>query len=314
MSLRNRGFSRRDWLQLSMASALGVSISECFPKLARAAQEAKLNDQQKKDLLKSYSRIFASKCNFALDEERRLTMIPKPVMTWTGQERKDFTSGDVFIWQRDGRAEVIGCIGSVGAGIDRRSIFQEYHALTKEPLHATTLAIAGKWSPRTPGVELKPMADDMPPATTAVRRLSQMRRLAARFQPYMLTSERKEERLRLLPQPIFRFNLKRLEQSNTNVVDGAIFAYVWTIGTDPELLVLIECHKIGEKLHWLYAPIRFTYRQMRLDYEAQEVWDCAVDSGKTMRGPYITTGGGFLLYDQIRREVQAFQKIKGISN
>ncbi|MEM9657503.1 MAG: hypothetical protein AAF961_03995 [Planctomycetota bacterium] len=261
--------------------------------------------QRQKVLLKEFYRAFAGERQFSLDSERSLKLAPKPVMSWTGMERSGFTSGDVFVWHRDGRAEVIGCIGSIPYGGDRRYLFQEYHALTAEPLQSASLAVAGKWAPETPGVSPTPLASAAPPSDSDTRRLIQMRRLAREFQPFKAASEDDEERLRLLPQPIYRFDIRKLQEANSDVVDGAVFAYVWTNGTDPELLLLIECRRVDDELQWTYAPVRFTWRPLSLHHQGEEIWSCVNDSGRSMRGPYVTAAAGVMSYDEIDRRVEA---------
>ena len=93
-----------------------------------------------------------------------------------------------------------------------------------------------------------------------------MRRFTDRFKAHMSINNGTEE-LRLLTQPIYRYS----GESKT-VIDGAIFAYVTTIGTDPEVLLLLECHKDGDKLKWVYAPVRFTHRELWLNLDETEVW------------------------------------------
>jgi hypothetical protein len=56
------------------------------------------------------------------------------------------------------------------------------------------------------------------------------------------------------------------------VVDGAIFAFVWTAGTDPETLIAIEARRTNHLVKWYYAPARFTNREAWLQYQGEEVW------------------------------------------
>lgn len=262
-----------------------------------ATAQEPMTDQQKKDLLKSYYRDFASRIHFALDEDRPLRLVEKPVMSWTGQEQAGtFTSGDVFVWERGGRAEIIGCIGSLPGGGERRSVFQEFHTLATGPIQKTILDVEGPWEPKTAGVEMKDVATKIKPAGADGLRLAQMRRVANEFTAYMQPpGSPKEERLRLLPQPVYRFDSKQLKKANSQVVDGAVFAYVWTIGTDPELLLLVECHNDGDGLKWKYAPVRFTYRELRLEHKSKEVWQIKRDGGSRIT-PYRTTSGGIHTY------------------
>ena len=56
------------------------------------------------------------------------------------------------------------------------------------------------------------------------------------------------------------------------MVDGALFTWVWTKGTDPELIVAVECHRTPKGLEWRYAPLRFSNRELWLVHDDKEVW------------------------------------------
>jgi hypothetical protein len=233
-------------------------------------------------------------------------LVEKPVMSWTGQEGAGVTSGDVFVWTNSGRAEMIGCIGSTPSGEDRYN-FHEFHSLARVPLSGVELGNGRTWASKTAGVELKPIPNAPAPADTDTRRLVEMRQLARQFGARM-QSNAGNERLRLLPQPIFRYDTAELKESGSDVVDGAIFAYVWTNGTDPELLLLLECRKTGDGLTWMYAPVRFTYRELWLDHNDAEVWRVGVDAGHDYIGPYVTVGTGVRSLDEIQAVLEAREK------
>jgi hypothetical protein len=76
--------------------------------------------------------------------------------------------------------------------------------------------------------------------------------------------------LRLLPQPLFRYG-----DEQESVVDGALFAYVWSKGTDPEFVLMLECRKTEKGVAWHFAPVRFSTRQLWLEYKGKEVWSAA---------------------------------------
>src|SRR5205823_6238465 len=97
------------------------------------------------------------------------------------------------------------------------------------------------------------------PAATAAVRLSQLRQLSRSFAVHMEAVNGNWE-LRLLSQPIFRYGT-----DGSDVIDGALFAYVWTTGTDPEFLLLLECRKTPDGPRWHYAPLTFTTRPLRLE-------------------------------------------------
>ncbi|MEZ6129954.1 MAG: hypothetical protein R3C59_14825 [Planctomycetaceae bacterium] len=96
-----------------------------------------------------------------------------------------------------------------------------------------------------------------------------MRRLAGQFEaviPAGLVDG--EGSLRLLAQPLHRYRSERHK-----VVDGAVFAFV--MGTDPEIILLIEAVESGESVEWQFAVAPFSNLPMQLNHNAQNVWECS---------------------------------------
>jgi hypothetical protein len=60
--------------------------------------------------------------------DERFTLERKPVLTWTNVEKY---MGSVFVWTRDGRPEVIGCIGSHQNKPGVSNFFHEFHSLSQ---------------------------------------------------------------------------------------------------------------------------------------------------------------------------------------
>jgi hypothetical protein len=211
------------------------------------------------DYVREAYREDAEKCDFALADGTKLKLAKDPVMRWSND---DDWSGDVFVWTHDGRPAVIGCVLS-GRFNDLRYIYQEFHLLADRPIAPALVQDNRRWAPKE-GLkrERLPLA---PPAATRAARLVQMRKVARSFTGYMEADGRWE--LRLLPQPLMRYG-----EEQGDVVDGALFCYVWTKGTDPEILLLLECRREQEELSWYYAPVLFTNREVWLKQDDREVW------------------------------------------
>jgi hypothetical protein len=207
----------------------------------------------------------AQKCSFHHDAERqrKLKLVEKPVMRWATD---DDWSGDVFVWTHAGRPEVIGCILS-GPGANGRPVYHEFHLLAEQPIAPIDLQTRRRWQPAA-GLALTPVPEGPTPADTAAGRLMQMRQMARDFTPHMEADGSWE--LRLLPQPLFRY-----AGEDTSVVDGALFTYVWDKGTDPELVLLLECRKDEKGPAWHFAPVRFSTRPLALVHNGKEVWNAA---------------------------------------
>lgn len=202
----------------------------------------------------------AEKCAFVSADGRPLTLVKEPVLRWSND---DDWSGDVFVWTHAGRPEVIGCILS-GPFDQLRYVYHEFHLLAAKPIAAATVQDGRRWQPAE-GLKREPLPDAPQPAASRAARLAQMRKLARTFIAQMEADGRWE--LRLLPQPLMRY-----PDGEGDVVDGALFCYVWTKGTDPEVILLLECRREGETLAWHYAPALFTNRQVWLRLDGREVW------------------------------------------
>lgn len=237
----------------------GLLVAPLLADDKSSGNEAK----QKSDALRGYYASTAARYQFFHDAAKAmpLTLTEKPLMTWTNEG--DW-SGDVFVWSRNDRPEVIGCLLTGPAKDNRRLAYQEFHLLADEAIAPTNMLGEYRWSPRE-GLQLTPLPGAPEPAESAALRLAQMRRLVGEFSAHMQADSTWE--LRLLPQPLLRYQPKE-----GPVVDGALFTYVWTKGTDPELLLLVECRKTDAGLAWFYAPVRFTNREVWLKHRNQEVW------------------------------------------
>jgi hypothetical protein len=251
-------------ITLTALALLGLGVSMASPQQPEAPKdqsEAKKGDWLHEAYLKD-----ASEYDFFLDDakKQRLKLLRDPVMRWTsGGDYK----GEVYVWTHQGTAAVVGCIFSGPQGKTSRSVMHEFHSLAPNPLHAGARGGTG-WLSQEPGIRLEPLADAPEPAKNQVRRLTQMRDIARRFTS-QVDRENARSEMRLLPQPIYRYEVA---DEGSPVVDGAVFAFVWTAGTDPEVLLVIEARRTDQGVRWFYAPARFTNREAWLKYQDREVW------------------------------------------
>jgi hypothetical protein len=227
--------------------------------LAVRADDAPREKEGANPLREQY-RLAAKKYEFFLDKDRKvpLTLEPKPVFSWS---QDDDWSGDVFVWTAKGRPQVIGCILS-GPGKPDRPAYHEFHTLAVDPIAPAEMTGKYRWAPET-GVEFLKLAGA--PAATPAARLTQMRAIARNFKAFMEANGKWE--LRLIPQPLYRY-----QPTEGPVVDGALFTWVWTKGTDPEVIIAVECHRTKTGLEWRYALLRFSNRELWLKHGDKEVW------------------------------------------
>jgi hypothetical protein len=147
----------------------------------------------------------------------------------------------------------------------QRKVFHEFHILAEQPIAPVALHSGRKWAPKE-GLARHALPGAPKPSASAAARLSQMRRILRDCSAHMEADG--VWQLRLLPQPIHRYSNEK-----AGVVDGALVCYVWTRGTDPELLVLLECRPTQDgQLAWHWSPVRFTTRTVWIDRDNKEIW------------------------------------------
>jgi hypothetical protein len=212
-----------------------------------------------------------------MEKQRKLELRREPVMRFTSPEDRH---GELYVWTYHGRVEVIG--GFWSRPLPQRPLVRlihEFSSLAEQPLIAGRQG-ASRWEPQEAGITLAPIPDAPEPANTEVRRLAQMRELARRYRAHIKNKDRTWE-LRLLPQPLYHYELTG---KDSPVIDGAVFVYVWTAATDPEVLLEIEARRTESGVVWYYAPARFTNREAWLDDRDQEVWRVTVPTAGNFDG------------------------------
>ena len=212
--------------------------------------------------------------------DRPLQLIREPVMAWKGDGS---WFGNVFVWMHQGRPEMIGCIGSWKVNDLQRGVFHEFHSLATEPVSEVRIGTKYTWSRTQPGVELREIEGAPSPAATRRLRLLQMRRLARDFS-VSLKSEMDLHVLRM-QTPLVRYGEECPQ-------DGALFPFVWTVGTDPEAFLVLETRQTQNGPRWFYGPARFTWRPIWLYHKENEVWHTDQYNEqyqtKKLTGPYAT--------------------------
>lgn len=198
------------------------------------------------------------------DPERPLDLVPEPVLRFTNPE-SGVKDGALFLWTADGRPEAIGQFF-----VNR---LDEYVVeLTSLSAYPLTAERGGEpnWSPSTPGLEMKDVPDAPEPAATRAGRLRQMRAMARAFSASVDIGNRQTggtatTALRLLPQPVYRYG-----DAESDVIDGALFAFVWT--TNPEVLLLIEAEPTANGQRWRYGLVPVSGYAVRASVGGIEVW------------------------------------------
>lgn len=201
------------------------------------------------------------------DPKKALELKKQPIFEWTNPIRSTLQQGVIFLWLREGRPAAVGCIFSQqDPKLPGRRVMHEFHALDRDKLLVSRPKALNEWKPQT-GLARKELPDAGAAAATAGVRLAQMRKLAQQFTGHEIDSEGKRHDLRLLQAPLYRY-----PTAKSGVIDGALFALLSTEGTDPEVWLLIEASKEGDRIRWEYACCRFSNRDLYVQHRDKQVW------------------------------------------
>lgn len=202
-------------------------------------------------------------------DDQPVELNPEPVFNWVNSARVNnprIQKGAVYVWTRDGRAEVVGTIFSLTREGENATFYHEFHSLATVPLKATVKRNL-RWDTPDAGLKFTAFPSAAAPADTPARRMAEMRGFARKFSGYSINYDDKRWELNLLPQPLYR-----MPKATADVLDQGVFTLISTAGTDPEVLLVIEARKVKDGYEWQYSICRFTDLKTFVSYGDQEVW------------------------------------------
>lgn len=195
------------------------------------------------------------------DPTHPLTLLPEPILRFTNPVGRS-RDGTVFLWvDGNGRPGVVAQASILSSG----PWYYEFISLSPVTLTATTPQ-GPFWNPSTAGAEFRPIPDAPAPASTAERRLLQMRALTRDFAVEDQFQRESWQPLRLLPKPFARYG-----KAGTGTLDGVLFCYVLT--TDPEAYLMLEAREGKEGNAWHYAFAPSTMYPLRATLKKRTVWE-----------------------------------------
>ena len=174
----------------------------------------------------------------------------------------------MFVWTCRGRAEVVGKFFSCPS-TGPRNLNHELHSLSTSTRAVARPGGAHAWTPRPPGVVPKPIPGAPAPGGMPAQRSRQIRELSHAFGASSVDLEGKRWELRLLPQPLYRY-----ESTDPDVLDGAVLAFATSAGTDPEVLLIIEARRSSASapMAWQYAIAHFSDLTLTVRHDGKEVF------------------------------------------
>jgi hypothetical protein len=214
---------------------------------------------------------------------RKFLLQAAPVLRWS-QPVRGGDDGAVYVWLDEGRPAAIGSIFAWPLPDGDRWVAHELHALTMIPMNASYRG-QDVWSLEKPALEFKRVPNAAAPLSTAKQRLTQMRSLGREFTARSIDKNEREWELRLLGQPLHRYELKDHPELPDGLLDGAILSFVQ--GTDPEILLILEARREGDKAYWQYALARFSDLQLIVKHNDDEVWRVPYATFDQNKAPYF---------------------------
>jgi hypothetical protein len=225
---------------------------------------------------------------------KKAEFVSEPVYRWANASRANGQTGATFVWTFGGRPVALGGVFS-NPDQGRRIIMHEFHALGPLRLFPRLMDSNHGWLPGA-GVPLHPLPDAPSPEPTAVRRARQMRELARAFTAHTVDDIGARWQLRLLSRPLYRY-----EAAEGDLIEGAIFAFISDAGTDPEIVLVLEAVKNGEKETWRYRTVRFSISSLYVQYKGKEIWTSLRDDSNGAFGNPDNTYG--LIRDRLIDEL-----------
>jgi len=248
---------RRDATALVVCLAVGLHlVAAGMPASAQTKggdrDDARSKRAREMDRRAGQIKVYKVKDGKNLEVPRR----EQPLLRYSDPTR-DFFDGTVWAWGTSGRPVAI-------VTFERHESIWTYEVLSLAADGiAADLPTGQRWAPRKPGLEWQALPDAPAPADGEAQRLRQMKTLMERFSASeMLGSESFE--LRRMPTPIHRYS-----DRDSGIRDGAMFLLVY--GTNPEVLVLIECREAGEP-KWYFNLSRLTAARVTVRLDGREVW------------------------------------------
>jgi hypothetical protein len=271
----------------SRVLAWGMAVAVLIQSVLSQAADDQSAKQTSADNQKIQERMEASAKWYELlpSAEARTPLTPQIAMRWInasrGREAQDF----LLLWVHDGRPVAAASVFPFD-----RYLCHELCSLSRKAELVARDGGGTVWAPESAGVEFHDVPDGPAPAETPVLRLAQMKSLGARFTATLTgwkEDESEREVLRLLPRPLYRYEIKAATETHANLRDGALFAFVQ--GTDPEALLLVEEVVVDDRPRWQYAFARATSGGLEARLGDKLVWKVVRATNTTSRtDPQIT--------------------------
>ncbi|QEF96302.1 hypothetical protein Mal15_03290 [Stieleria maiorica] len=209
------------------------------------------------------------------DDASRLQLAEGPVYVWGRPQSQGSTYGAVYVWTHKGSAEAVACLWRYVNPGGQRAIVHELHSLS--PVKIRSEGDFDTWRTHS-GASLLPIAgSDGQVSERPVARLQQMRTIGRNFALDSVSASGDRVHLRLLPQPFYR-----TQSTDPSILDGALFAFVCSVGTDPEAFLQLTAIQTDDGPRWHWSLARFSHHNLYASYKGRDVWASERDVNNPM--------------------------------
>jgi len=270
----------KPWLGIVMF----VGMAVWFPPARQARPDDAASDAATDERLQAIKELVEQSVDWyevVSGAEAKAGLRPQVVLRWRNAERVNTGAALLAIWTDRGRPEAMASIFQNG-----ENICHEFGSLSRSNKIVVRDTARVLWSPGKAGVEFRDVPDGPAPAEDRAARLRQMKSLAERFGarlPRPTVGDGSPEVLRLLPRPLYRYDLKDSRETSPNLRDGGMFAFV--MGTDPEVVLLLEAVEREGKAVWQYAFASATVYAVEASLGDQIVWSVGAQRGADPGNP-----------------------------
>jgi hypothetical protein len=201
--------------------------------------------------------------------------VDEPSYRWDDPARR-FGDGTVWVFGKTGRPAGLLTLSLNNNATGGVEWLHELTSLFDRAFSARSTE-GWTWSPREPGIILKPIPNAPAPADDEAKRLRQMRDQARRFKAFEFfdpTPDARAERyeLRLLTKPIHHF-----KDPARGILDGGVFLIAY--GQNPEIVLVVEARGDDRSApKWSYGLGRISMALLHVTLDDKELADWPNDA------------------------------------
>lgn len=253
---------------LLAAVITGLEDKSATPALAQGEQPTD-DALVQEETLKSRQRLeFMNKAAGRYDirigtpEGTRSDLLHEPLLRWMNPQ-STARDGIMVAWSRGGRPDVVAQFAIYANG----NLIHEFSSTCDDRLIMQRNGQV-QWVPAGTALVFQDFENVPPPAKTELLRMTQMRKLAEKFEVMddHGWEETVRQQLRLMSKASHRY-----QDASQKVIDGSVFTFV--LATDPEAVVFIEAYESSTGPRWRYAFSPITVYALQASLDGQVVWD-----------------------------------------